>query len=114
MAATFATLTAVGRSGKFYSVDCAVPDAAGGIVSFNPAGLAVAGANSYWRTPEDVLITDFSIITGATAVGGVITSSGAVVNGAALRYNVQLNTLATRPKLAIPIKAGELLGITNF
>lgn len=114
MGASAGSLVAVGRSGRTYAVDLYIPDAAAGSVTFNPSGLAGTGSLTYWRVPEDITITDVSVITGMTAVGAIFLANGAVMNGGAIRYPVHLNTLNNRPRLAIPVAAGTLLGALNF
>lgn len=108
------TLYAIGKSGRQYVVDLYLPDAVAGLVGFNPSGAASSTSITYWRVPEDVFIRDVSVTTGTTAVGAVFNSSGAIINGAVIRYANHLNTLNNRPVLNIGVKAGELLGATNI
>jgi len=113
MAAEPGTLYAYGKSGRQYVIDLYLPDAVAGLVAFNPSGAAAATSLTYWRAPEDVFIRDVSVTTGTTAVGCVFNSSGAVINGAVVRYANHLNTLNNRPVLNIAVRGGELLGAVN-
>jgi hypothetical protein len=108
------TMYAYGKSGRQYVVDLYLPDAVAGLIGFNPSGAAGAASLTYWRAPEDVFIRDLSVTTGTSAVGCVFNSSGAVINGAAIRYANHLNTLNNRPVLNIGVRAGELLGAVNI
>lgn len=47
-------------------------------------------------------------------MGSALTLTGAVYPGNTLRWANQLQTLATRIKLNIPIRAGEQVGLTQF
>lgn len=113
-AAANGTLYAVGRSGRQYVVDFYQPDATATLMTFNPSGAAVAASLNYWRTPEECFIRDVSIATGTACVGTTFNSSGALLNGATIRYANHLNTLNNRPVLNIRIGAGELLGAVSF
>jgi len=113
-AAANGTLYAVGKSGRQYVVDIYQPDAAATLMTFNPSGAAVAASLAYWRAPEDVFIRDFSIATGTACVGATFNSSGALINGATIRYANHLNTLNNRPPLNIGIRQGELLGAVSI
>lgn len=113
-AAQNGVFTFVGKSGRVYQVDGYTADAAGGLWTFNPSGLAVAGSPTYWRSPEAVVLSDFAMHTGTTQTGLVMTEDGATKNGAVLKYVPQLDTIATRPKLAIPFNAGSLIGATSL
>jgi hypothetical protein len=113
-AAANGTLYAVGRSGRQYVIDIYQPDAAATLMTFNPSGAAVAASLAYWRAPEQVFIRDFAIATGTACVGAYFQSSGAIINGATIRYANHLNTLNNRPVLNIAVGQGELLGATSI
>lgn len=104
-----------GRSGRLYTVDFYCADAAGSLVTFNPSGAAVSTSPAYWRAPEPVTLVDLSIATGQTvSVGSNATANGAVVNGGAIRWANQLNSLAFRTPLTVSFNAGDLIGLTEF
>jgi hypothetical protein len=111
MADSAGTLIARGKSGRQYLVDLFQPDAVNTEIKFSPSGKALTGSPATIRFPEDVTIQDISIVTGATATGGIVKTNGAVINGGALRWSIHLNTLANRPLLNILIPAGADMSI---
>lgn len=114
MAATNATLIAVGQSGKTYTVDLYVPDAVATKVTFNASGLAASTSETYWSAPENVTIVDISAVGAPTAVGATFTVNGALYTGNTIRWANQSNALNNRMKMAVPIKAGTQLGMLQF
>jgi len=104
----------IGQSGRTYSLDGYQPDAVGGIVTLSASGLASSASPTTWRAPENCVLKDVSITTGATAVGISLNVNNALVNGGQFRTANFLPTLATRPKINIPIRAGDWIGFTNF
>jgi hypothetical protein len=61
-----------------------------------------------------MVITEVATAAAPTAVGAVLTADGAPINGGAFRWANQINTLATRSRLNIPIMAGTFVGATQF
>lgn len=114
MAASNATLIAIGKSGQTYSVDVYVPDATGTKLTFNPSGLAASTSTDYWKAPEPVVIVDYIAVAAPTAVGATFTLSGALYTGKVIRHANQLASLPNRAKLNIPVPAGEQLGALQF
>lgn len=114
MAAELGSLILLGKSGRTYSVDLYLPDAVAGLVAFSPNGAATATSPTQYRVPEDCVITDISVATGTTAVGLVINVNNASIQGGVLRYANQLNTLAQRPALRIPLRGGDFIGAVNI
>lgn len=114
MAASAGTLTAIGASGRTYTVDLYVPDATSTQLTLNPSGLAASTSPTTWRTPENVTIIDVSVAAAPTAVGAVLQINQAVANGGSVRWANQLSTLANRQKLALGVRAGDFIGFTQF
>lgn len=114
MAATAGTFVFVGKSGQTYSVDTYIPDATGSLLTFSPSGLSTTTSPVYWKAPEPCSLVDVSIGTAPTAVGCILTLTGASYIGKTLRWANQLQTLANRIKLNIPIPAGEQVGAMEF
>lgn len=111
VAAQTGTATFVGKSGRYYNIDVYLSDVAAAPATFNASGAAVAGSLQYFRAPEQVVLVDFSIITGLTATVALNwTQDGAIVSGTLIRMANQLNTNPLRPKLAIGFPAGALIG----
>jgi len=111
MAASAGTMILQGKSGRIYSLDIYIPDAVATLLTFNPAGLAAATSPSDYRVPEDCVITDVTTATAPTAVGGTLKVNSGVVNGGTFRWADRLNTLSTRAKFAIPIRAGDFISV---
>lgn len=116
MAASAGTITLVGnKTGKTYSIDVYLPDATGTLLTFNQAGLAVSTSQPTFRiVDEPATIIDFSIGTAPTAVGVTLQKDSAPVIGGALRWANQLQTLANRQKLSIPVPQGAFVGGIQF
>jgi len=114
MAASNGTLVISGASGKVYSIDTYVPDATGTLLTFNPTGLAGSTSPSTLVIPENGMITDYVQVAAPTAVGFNIQLDSAAQPGATLRHANQLTTLATRQKLRIPVRKGQLLSALQF
>ena len=114
MAATNATLFAVGKSGKTYAIDLYVPDAIATKVTFNANGLAASTSETYWSAPEPVTIIDISAVGAPTAVGANFTFNGAVANGNTFRWANQANTLSNRAKMLIPVNQGTQVGMLQY
>lgn len=114
MAATAGSMTLIGKSGRTWTVDLYIPDATATFLSFNPAGLAASTSPATYRIPENCVIYDISIGTAPTAVGAALSVNSGVVNGGTLRWANQLQTLANRQKLNIPLNAGDFISYTQF
>ncbi len=115
MAASKGQLTAIGtKTGQQYLIQLYQPDAVATKFTFNPSGLAGATSPPTYRFPEDVVIRDMSIVTGATATGGIMEINGALLNGTAMDWTVHLSTLPQRPMLNIPVRGGDDFSILQF
>jgi len=115
MAATAGTLVLIGKkTNRVFTVDIYIPDATGTKLGFNPSGLASTSSATTYRIPEDAYIVDISIGTAPTAVGAALTVDSAVVNGGAIRWANQLQTLANRLKQKIPVNSGSFIEYTQF
>jgi len=114
MAATAATIYAVGANGQQYAVDVYIPDATATRLTFNPSGLALSTSSTTWKAPQDLVIYDLSLTTAPTAVGFQALIDEATVNGASLRYSNQLVANQKRNLVRIPVKAGHEFGGLQF
>lgn len=106
MAANAGTAVFIGKSGRTYTVDVYVPDATGTQLTFSVSGLALSTSPSYFTTPEEVTLVDFSIGAAPTAVGAILQAGDANINGATIRWANQLAANPNRMKLRIPISEG--------
>jgi len=109
MAATAGSMQFTGRSGMTYSKDLYLSDTVNTPINWDAGVGASATSPTTWRCPEDVLLTDFAVVTGAAQTKIQITRNG-VPNGNALRHSVHLNTLNNRPQMRIPFNAGDDIG----
>lgn len=115
MAASAGTLVLQSpRTARVWTVDLYIPDATATFLAFNPAGLAASTSPSTYRIPEDCNIVDIAIGTAPTAVGAALSVNSGVVNGGAIRWANQLQTLATRLRLKIPLRGGDFISYTQF
>jgi hypothetical protein len=114
MAASNGTIVIAGVSGKVYSIDTYVPDAVATFIGFNPTGLAGSASPTQLVIPEDGVIVDYVQVAAPTAVGFNIQLDSAAQPGATLRHANQLNSLATRQKLRVPVKRGQILTALQF
>ena len=108
------TATFVGRSGRAYTIDVYLSDVAAVAATFNPSGAAGTGSLQFWRCPEDMVLRDFSIITGLTATVGLTwLRDGAQIPGAMIRLANHLNTNPYRPTLNVMFAKGTNIGATQ-
>lgn len=114
MADQAGTFVFVGASGRTYTVDAFVPDAIATQIAFNVSGIAVSTSPDYFTTPESVVLVDVSIGTAPTAVGAILQTGDANVNGATIRWANQLAANPNRMKLKIPIPAGVRFSALQF
>jgi len=113
-AAKNGVLKFVGRSGRSYSVSMYTADTAGYVNTFAANTAAGAGSQTYWRSPEPVILADFAMETGTTQTTMVMTEDGAVRNGAVLMFVPHLTTNSQRPALSIPFAQGALIGANTI
>lgn len=111
MAASAGTMVLQGKSGKVYSIDLYIPDAVATLVTFNPTGLAASTSPSSYRVPEDCAVIDITTAVAPTAVGGNMKVNSSPVDGGTYRYADRLNTLATRARFMVPVRAGDFVSI---
>lgn len=101
----------LGKSGATYSIDVYISDVANAAVTWEPTGAAGTGSLTFWRTEEPVVLIDFSVATGLADTTNIsLTQNGGLVSGSVIRYANFLNTINTRPKLAIAFPAGVNIG----
>jgi len=99
------------QTGKTYAVDMYLSDVANADVNWDSGNGAGASSLTYWKAPENVVFQDLAINTGMTDTTNIaLTSDGAQIPGARLRFAQHVNTIATRPKLQIGFKMGSNVG----
>ena len=114
MGASAGSLIFQGKSGRTYHLDVYQPDAVATSLTFNPSGLAGTGSQTTWRAPEDCALISWSVVTGATAVGMSVNLNSSTISGGSIRHATNLNTLATRDKIFIPIRAGDIFSCVQW
>lgn len=89
-----------------YAKDVYFSDVVAGLINFDSGGGASASSETFWTPPEAVVLRDVSIHTGLTDTTKIQIVRNGVPTGDIMRYIIQLDTLANRPKLNIPFGAG--------
>lgn len=94
-----------------YNVNIYVSDVAGANITLSANGTAGTGSSTTWRAPENVVLTDYAMITG-TADTTSLTMQQDLANKPAtvLPYATYLTTIATRPPINIAFPLGALIG----
>lgn len=112
--ATYGTAVLSGASGKRYNVDFYIADVVATAVKFDSGSGASATTLPFWKAPEDVMLTDLSIVTGPTVMTTLFpTADGAQISGFRFRIANYLNTLAFRPSIALGFRKGTNIGLTE-
>lgn len=108
MAATpqYGTMQFRSAGGELIPVDCYVSDVAGQKPRFDGGAGAGAASDDFVTFNTKVILEDFSLITGTADTEKIRLTANGKPLPHILRYSIHLNTLATRPKLNIPFKAG--------
>ena len=100
------TLFFVGLTTKTtYAVDIYISDVVSGMVTFDAGGGAGATSPSFYTFPENVMLTDMSILTGLTDTTKIRLVGNGRPSSQVLRYALHLTTLNNRPKLGIGVTA---------
>jgi len=103
----YGTLVFRGVSGKTYSLDCYFDDVANSLANFDGGAGAGSSSPDFWTPPEDVVLVDFSVVTGLTDT----TKARLTVNGRplqhVLRWTIYLTSLNNRPPLNVGFRAGS-------
>jgi len=96
------------------NVDVYCSDVANGLCNFDSGASSSATSQNFFKSPISGKIVDFTILTGMTdtTAGRIIINNSPTKS--VIRWANQLNTLATRPVLNIPINAGENIGIIQL
>jgi len=97
----------VGQSGKTYAIDGYVSDANGARVNVDGGAGAGTTSPTAWICPENVILKDFSMVTGTTDTEKIRLCVNGRPTQHILRYVPHLTTNSNRPTLAIGFKAGS-------
>ena len=101
----YATFLFMGRSGISYPVDVYFSDVVAGALNWDQGAGASSTSAEFWTPPENVILTDIAIVTGGTDTKKIQLTRDNQPVGAIIRHTLHLNTLANRPRLAIPFAA---------
>ena len=105
------TLSFVGvQTKRTYTIDIYISDVVAANMNFDSGAGASAASDQFWIAPENCILKDFSIKTGLTDTTKLAIVANGVATGNRLRYANFLNTLAFRPVLQIPFRAGSKVG----
>ncbi len=113
MAATEGTAVFTGRSGRTYVKDLYLDDVAGAPVNFDSGAGAAAASAEHTSLPEQCVLSDLAIVTGAAQTKLQVTRNG-ISTGDMLRQTLHLNTLAFRPVLRIPFNPGDTIALLQL
>lgn len=101
------TLSFIGvQTKRTYTIDIYISDVVAGNINFDSGAGASAASDLFWNAPENLVLKDLSIPTGLTDTIKINIVANNVSTGNRLRYANFLNTLAFRPVLNIPFRAG--------
>jgi hypothetical protein len=111
-AARYGTMMFKGvQTGRTYAVDVYISDVLAAPVTWDNGSGATATSLVYWKSPENVILYDFSVATGLTdTTNFYMTSDGSQVANSRLRHANFVNTIATRPALNIGFRQGSNVG----
>lgn len=95
------------RTGKTYVKDIYVSDVANALLTFDVGAGAGASSPDFITFPEDVILTDYSQVTGTADTTKIRLTRDGIPSGNLLRYTIHLTSLNNRPVLAFGVKAGS-------
>jgi len=101
-----------GQSGRGYTKDLYISDAAAALVNWDSGAGAGATSETFWTPPENVSLIDVAVHTGMTQTSARLARNG-VPTGDTIRYEIHLDTLNSRPYLNIPFLAGDRVQLTQ-
>lgn len=102
------------RSGKTYTVDAYHSDVAAALVRFDAGAGSSSSSPTEWVAPEDVILEDYSIVTGMTDTTKAQLQRNNNPTGDVLRYSLHLTTLALRPRIRIGFRIGQNFRATQL
>ncbi len=97
-----------------YAVDVYISDVVSGMANFDAGGGSGSTSPDFYTFPEDVVLEDFSVVTGLTDTTKIRLVGNGRPSSQVLRYALHETTLNNRPALAIGVKAGHLFRILQL
>jgi hypothetical protein len=104
------TMFFVGQSGTTYAVDMYHSDVVNAMVNWDGGGGSAAASPTFWIAPENVVLRDYSIVTGMTDTTRMRLTVNSKPLPSILRYALHETTLNNRPELNIGFRAGAQVG----
>lgn len=101
------------QTGRTYTIDIYISDVVAALMNFDSGSGAGATSDQFWIAPENLVLKDFSIAAGITDTTKINIVANNVGTGNRLRYANFLNTLAFRPVLNIPFRAGTKISASQ-
>lgn len=101
------------KDGSTQQINFYIADVIGTDVKLNLVGIAAATNQAFTNSKGDVILEDVSIKTGPTVMTALVVKRDDVPTGTVLAIADHLNTLAFRPKLAIPYRNGTKITFTE-
>lgn len=109
--ATFQSLDGM----RTYQVDFYISDVVASPCTLTANGKAGTGSLTFWKAPENVVLTDLSIASGPTVMVGLQpTSNDAPIPNYNFRIANFLNSIQTRPRIRVGFKQGNNVGLLQF
>lgn len=96
----------VGTKGETYPVDIYVSDVNGARINWDGGAGAGSTSPTYWKAPVDVILTDYSMVTGTADTEKIRLLRDSKPTGHVLRYVPHLTSNSNRPRLRIGFKKG--------
>jgi len=112
-AARNGTMIFRGQSGKTYAVNVYCSDVSGAYVTFSYNGAAGTGSTNFITAPENVVLSDYSIVTGVTDTTVLVAQSNDTNKGVVIAQANHVNTIATRPQNLTGWQAGSKISFTQ-
>ena len=102
------TATFIGaKTGRKYSALIFLSDVAAVPGKWSITAAPTANSDTYWRPPENVILTDVALPTGLTATVALNWyADGALINAGIVFLANHLNTMPFRPQLTLAFPAG--------
>ena len=106
----YGTMVLIGlRTGRVYNVDSYFSDVVDALANFDGGAGASATSPTSFTCPEDVLLQDFSIVTGMTDTKKIQVLRNNQPTGDFLRFTGHLTTSPARDPVRLGFRAGTEL-----
>ena len=101
-------LTFVGmQTGMTYVKEIYRSDVDKALTNFDSGSGASSTSETFWTPPEACVLVDAALVTGTADTNKLQMTRNGVPTGDILRYGPFTDSVATRPRLSIPFRAGD-------